>query len=86
MRARLHKNLENRLQFFSESGDIDAYLVDTLRLLTSEDVGKDESSVQVLIKKHDDTTADLENYQQQIVQLETQAMTLPEDVRSSVNS
>jgi len=39
-------------QFFADADDVDAWMLDTLRLVSSEDVGKDEASVQSLIKKH----------------------------------
>ena len=31
---------------------MDAWLLDTLRIVSSKDVGKDEASVQSLLKKH----------------------------------
>ena len=68
-------------QFFSETGDMDAWLLDTLRQVSSEDVGKDEGTVQTLIKKHDEVTDDLHAYQQQVAQLESQVQQLPEDAR-----
>lgn len=40
-------------QFFADSDDVDVFMLDTLRLVSSEDVGKDETSCQSLIKKHD---------------------------------
>lgn len=39
-------------QFFADADDVDTWMLDTLRLVSSEDVGKDEASVQSLIKKH----------------------------------
>ena len=40
------------LQFFADADDVDTWMLDTLRLVSSEDVGQDEASVQSLIKKH----------------------------------
>jgi spectrin beta len=39
-------------QFFADADDVDTWMHDTLRLVSSEDVGHDESSVQSLLKKH----------------------------------
>jgi len=40
------------LQFFSDADDVDTWMLDMLRLVSSEDVGHDEASVQSLVKKH----------------------------------
>ena len=40
------------LQFFTDCDDVDTWMLDTLRIVSSEDVGKDEASVQSLLKKH----------------------------------
>uniref|UniRef100_A0A183IVK4 Spectrin beta chain, non-erythrocytic 2 n=1 Tax=Soboliphyme baturini TaxID=241478 RepID=A0A183IVK4_9BILA len=60
-------------QFFAECDDIDAWVVDTLRIISSEDVGKDEASVQQLLKQHDTVTDELNNGRKQIDQLYQQA-------------
>ena len=39
-------------QFFADADDVDTWMLDTLRLVSSEDVGRDEASVQSLLKKH----------------------------------
>jgi len=39
-------------QFFSDADDVDTWMLDMLRLVSSEDVGHDEASVQSLVKKH----------------------------------
>ena len=39
-------------QFFADADDVDIWMRDTLRLVSSEDVGRDEASVQSLLKKH----------------------------------
>lgn len=62
----------NYYQFFNDADDVDAYLVDTLRLVGSEDVGKDEGTVQLLIKKHDDVSDDLLKFEENIKQLHMQ--------------
>jgi len=40
------------LKFFSDADDVDTWMLDMLRLVSSEDVGHDEASVQSLTKKH----------------------------------
>ncbi|OZC09778.1 hypothetical protein X798_03181 [Onchocerca flexuosa] len=71
----------NYYQFFNDADDVDAYLVDTLRLVGSEDVGKDEGTVQLLIKKHDDVSDDLLKFEENIKQLHIQAESLPPEAR-----
>ncbi|VDI16204.1 spectrin beta, partial [Mytilus galloprovincialis] len=50
-KKRLHEAVDF-YQFFADADDVDAWMMDTLRLVSSEDVGKDEASVQSLLKKH----------------------------------
>ncbi|XP_067680907.1 spectrin beta chain-like isoform X4 [Haliotis asinina] len=70
-------------QFFADADDVDTWMVDTLRLVSSEDVGKDEASVQSLLKKHKDVTEELKNYQSVIESLHEQAASLGEQDRES---
>jgi len=53
-------------QFFSDADDIDTWMLDMLKLVSSEDVGRDEVSAQALLKKHKDTQDLLENYRKTI--------------------
>ena len=53
-------------QFFSDADDIDTWMFDILKLVSSDDVGRDELSAQILLKKHKDTQDLLENYRQTI--------------------
>lgn len=62
------------IQFFNDADDVDAYLVDTLRLVGSEDVGKDEGTVQLLIRKHDDVSEDLLKFEDNVRQLHLQVL------------
>lgn len=39
-------------QWFADADDVDIWMLDTLRLVSSEDVGRDEANVQSLLKKH----------------------------------
>ncbi|XP_052270062.1 spectrin beta chain-like isoform X3 [Dreissena polymorpha] len=70
-------------QFFADADDIDQWMHDTLRLVSSDDVGRDEASVQSLLKKHKDVTDDLKNYQSVIEALHEQAANLGEQDRES---
>ena len=71
------------MQFFADADDVDAWMIDTLRLVSSEDVGKDEASVQSLIKKHKEVTDELKNYESTIAALHEQAANLGEQVSFS---
>ncbi|XP_021945798.1 spectrin beta chain isoform X7 [Folsomia candida] len=70
-------------QFFTDADDVDTWMLDMLRLVSSEDVGRDESNVQSLLKKHDDVTEELKNYTSTIDALHQQAQQLGEQDRDS---
>lgn len=53
-------------------------MLDTLRIVSSEDVGRDEANVESLLKKHKDVTDELKNYAQVIEALHQQASQLAE--------
>ncbi|KAL3083302.1 hypothetical protein niasHS_011104 [Heterodera schachtii] len=72
-------------QFFHDADDVEAYLLDTLRVVSTDDVGHDESSVNLLIKKHDGVSDELERFDRHIQQLESQAHALPEEARAHPN-
>ncbi|PIO75508.1 spectrin repeat-containing domain protein [Teladorsagia circumcincta] len=72
-------------QFFTHADDVDAYLLDTLRLVSSDDVGKDEGTVQLLLRKHDDVTDELKSFDTHIKQLYQKAEALPPDVDEKEN-
>ncbi|XP_031340311.1 spectrin beta chain isoform X2 [Photinus pyralis] len=70
-------------QFFADADDVDIWMLDTLRLVSSEDVGRDEANVQSLLKKHKDVTDELKNYSSVIDALHQQASQLgPKDAQS----
>jgi spectrin beta len=71
------------LQFFADADDVDIWMLDTLRLVSSEDVGRDEANVQSLLKKHKDVTDELKNYSSTIETLHKQAEQLGEQDRKS---
>ncbi|XP_046664582.1 LOW QUALITY PROTEIN: spectrin beta chain-like [Homalodisca vitripennis] len=70
-------------QFFADADDVDIWMLDTLRLVSSEDVGRDEANVQSLLKKHKDATEELKNYASTIEALHTQAGQLGEQDRTA---
>lgn len=70
-------------QFFADADDVDIWMLDTLRLVSSEDVGRDEANVQSLLKKHKDVTDELKNYASTIDALNQQAQQLGEQDRES---
>lgn len=53
-------------------------MLDMLRLVSSEDVGRDEANVQSLLKKHEEVTDELQNYLSTIDALHQQAQQLGE--------
>ncbi len=67
-------------QFFADADDVDTWMLDTLRLVSSEDVGRDEASTHALLKKHRDVTDELQNYNSVIQALHEQAGNLGDQV------
>uniref|UniRef100_A0AAR5QGN6 Spectrin beta chain, non-erythrocytic 2 n=2 Tax=Dendroctonus ponderosae TaxID=77166 RepID=A0AAR5QGN6_DENPD len=70
-------------QLFADADDVDIWLLDTLRLVSSEDVGRDEGNAQSLLKKHKDVTDELKNYASVIESLHQQADALGPEVATS---
>ncbi|XP_055703671.1 spectrin beta chain isoform X3 [Phlebotomus papatasi] len=84
------KRLEDAVdyfQLFADADDIDNWMLDTLRLVSSEDVGRDEANVQSLLKKHKDVADELKNYADTIEQLHNQAqgLTLTDEEQKNVS-
>ncbi|CAH0387321.1 unnamed protein product [Bemisia tabaci] len=79
-RSRLEEAVDFH-QFFADADDVDIWMLDTLRLVSSEDVGRDEANVQSLLKKHKDGTDELKNYASTIEALHQQASQLGEQDR-----
>ncbi|XP_047735798.1 spectrin beta chain isoform X3 [Hyalella azteca] len=69
--------------FLSEADDVDTWMLDVLRLVSSEDVGSDESTVQSLLKKHKNVTDEVKDYAMNIEALHQQAAKLHDDDQSS---
>merc|ERR1712142_880769 len=70
-------------QFFTDADDVDNWMLDILKLVSSDDIGKDESNVQTLLKKHKEVTDELKNYQSTIDSLHEQAGALGDEDRES---
>jgi len=66
-------------QFLTDADDVDTWMLDLLRIVSSDDIGKDESNVQTLLKKHKDIADELKNYSTTIETLHDQAKQLGED-------
>ncbi|XP_059484523.1 spectrin beta chain isoform X2 [Neocloeon triangulifer] len=81
-RKRLEEAVEFH-QFFADADDVDIWMLDTLRLVSSEDAGRDEANVQSLLKKHKEVTEELKNYASTIDTLKSQAQQLGEQDRDS---
>ncbi|KAG8443698.1 hypothetical protein GDO86_009029 [Hymenochirus boettgeri] len=80
--ARRKKRLEETSsfhQFQADADDIDAWMLDVLRLVSSNDVGHDEYSTQSLVKKHKDVAEEIASYRSPIDALHEQAAALPEE-------
>ncbi|EEC14090.1 spectrin beta chain, putative [Ixodes scapularis] len=60
-------------QFFADADDVDTWMLDTLMLVSSDDVGRDEANVQSLLKKHKDVMEELKSYTGAIDALHAQA-------------
>lgn len=59
-------------QFLVDADDVDTWLVDTLRLVSTEDCGRDEASVEILLKKHSQVEVELKDFAEAIEALHEQ--------------
>lgn len=59
-------------QFFADADDVDLWMLDTLRVVTSPDIGRDEATVQSLLKKHHDVMENLAQHDNAIETLHSQ--------------
>ncbi|XP_063801220.1 spectrin beta chain, non-erythrocytic 2 isoform X2 [Pseudophryne corroboree] len=64
-------------QFQADANDAKVWILDTLRLVSTNDVGHDEYSTQTLIKKHKDVEEEILNHRPAIDTLHEQARGLP---------
>ncbi|XP_039594856.1 spectrin beta chain, non-erythrocytic 1 isoform X2 [Polypterus senegalus] len=73
----------NLHQFQADADDIDTWMLDILRIVSSSDVGHDEYSTQSLVRKHKDVAEEIGNYRPVIDSLHDQAKSLPEEQSQS---
>ncbi|NXY90094.1 SPTB2 protein, partial [Alcedo cyanopectus] len=66
-------------QFQADADDIDAWMLDILKIVSSSDVGHDEYSTQSLVKKHKDVAEEIASYRPTIDTLHEQAKALPQE-------
>ncbi|XP_053369444.1 spectrin beta chain, non-erythrocytic 1 isoform X1 [Clarias gariepinus] len=72
-------------QFQADADDVDAWMLDALRIVSSDDVGHDEFSTQALVKKHKDAAAEVASYRPVIDSLHEQAQALPNELAQSTD-
>uniref|UniRef100_A0A7N8Y886 Spectrin beta chain n=1 Tax=Mastacembelus armatus TaxID=205130 RepID=A0A7N8Y886_9TELE len=65
----------NLHQFQADADDIDTWMLDVLRIVSSVDVGHDEFSTQALVKKHKDVAEEIGSYRPVIDALHEQSLT-----------
>ncbi|KAL7383966.1 hypothetical protein ABVT39_021511 [Epinephelus coioides] len=73
----------NQHQFQADADDIDTWMLDVLRIVSSVDVGHDEFSTQALVKKHKDVAEEIGSYRPVIEALHDQSRTLPPEKANS---
>ncbi|XP_077469904.1 spectrin beta chain, non-erythrocytic 1 isoform X2 [Stigmatopora argus] len=73
----------NLHQFQADADDMDTWMLDALRIVSSVDVGHDEFSTQALVKKHKDVAEEIASYRPVIDALREQARTLPPEKAES---
>uniref|UniRef100_A0A665VS08 Spectrin beta chain n=1 Tax=Echeneis naucrates TaxID=173247 RepID=A0A665VS08_ECHNA len=73
----------NQHQFQADADDIDTWMLDVLRIVSSVDVGHDEFSTQALVKKHKDVAEEIASYRPVIEALHDQSRTLPPEKANS---
>ncbi|KAM9847521.1 spectrin beta chain, non-erythrocytic 1 isoform 1-T1 [Aulostomus maculatus] len=73
----------NQHQFQADADDIDTWMLDVLRIVSSVDVGHDEFSTQALVKKHKDVAEEIGSYRPVIEALHDQSRTLPAEKANS---
>ncbi|XP_051791286.1 spectrin family protein isoform X2 [Erpetoichthys calabaricus] len=64
-------------QFQADANDMEAWIIDTLRIVSSPEVGHDEYSTQTLMKKQKDVEEEILNHRAIIDSLHEQALSLP---------
>ncbi|KAG7470399.1 spectrin beta chain, non-erythrocytic 1 isoform X2 [Solea senegalensis] len=73
----------NQHQFQADADDMDTWMLDVLRIVSSVDVGHDEFSAQALVKKHKDVAEEIGSYRPVMDALHEQSRTLPPEKADS---
>lgn len=76
-RERRLQQASNLYQFQADANDMEAWLLDALRLVSSSEVGHDEYSTQSLVKKHKEVEEEIHNHRPALDILHEQARSLP---------
>ncbi|MGH0140023.1 UNVERIFIED_CONTAM: hypothetical protein FKN15_010004 [Acipenser sinensis] len=79
IRKKRLEEASNLHQFQADADDIDTWMLDVLRIVSSSDVGHDEYSTQSLVRKHKDVAEEIASYRPVIDTLEDQSKALPEE-------
>ncbi|KAK6488739.1 spectrin beta chain [Huso huso] len=79
IRKKRLEEASNLHQFQADADDIDTWMLDVLRIVSSSDVGHDEYSTQSLVRKHKDVAEEIASYRPVIDTLEEQSKALPEE-------
>ncbi|XP_037941543.1 spectrin beta chain isoform X2 [Teleopsis dalmanni] len=82
------QRLENAVEYFqlfADADDADNWMLDTLRIVSSEDIGRDEANVQSLLKKHKEVADELKNYEEVVDILHKQGNSLKLNETEKVN-
>ncbi|KAH0622861.1 hypothetical protein JD844_025634 [Phrynosoma platyrhinos] len=69
----------------ADADDIDTWMLDILKIVSSSDVGHDEYSTQSLVKKHKDVAEEIASYRSIIDSLHEQARALPQEHAESTD-
>ncbi|XP_025047789.1 spectrin beta chain, erythrocytic isoform X3 [Alligator sinensis] len=80
------KNLQDAESFFQfqvDADDLNAWLEDAYRLVSSDEVGHDEYSTQALVKKHRDLMDEVKNNKKVMDNLTEQAQRFPSELRGA---
>ncbi|XP_068110148.1 spectrin beta chain, erythrocytic-like isoform X2 [Hyperolius riggenbachi] len=82
-RLKVLRDTENFFQFQVDADDLAARLQDTYRMMQTQDIGHDEYSTNVLVKKHKDLLDDIMLNRKVFEGLNQLAETLPDESRTS---
>ncbi|XP_018423798.1 PREDICTED: spectrin beta chain, erythrocytic-like [Nanorana parkeri] len=82
-RLKVLRDTENFFQFQVDADDLVARLQDTYRIMQTEDIGHDEYSTNVLVKKHKDLLDDIMLNRKVLESLSQLAQSFPEEYQSS---